>query len=1767
MALCVFGLSAWLGPISPALALLPTSTTLTTSNATPGAGVPVTLTATVSSLGTPTGTVTFYDGVTSLGTRPLSSGVATLTTSTLSTGSHTITATYSGDGLYNGSTSSGTTEIVSINTSLVSVGLSVSNAPLGSPVTLNATVTGTNGTPTGTVTFKDGLLTVGTATLDAGGVASLTTSLLPVGVHVITAVYGGDANTSPSVSAGVNLTIPQSACSISLNVSLGTILFGGSDLLSVSVTGTGAIPTGNVNFKIAGITVGTATLDGAGHASLTTNILGLGLLGATATYGGDGNFLLCTSPTVNITVNQAATTASVTSSVNPSTYLAPVTFTASITGTGATGTVTFKDGATTIGTGSLNGSGQATFTTSALSTGSHSITAVYGGDTNFTGSTSPALTQTVGQASATTAVASSVNPSTFGASVTFTATVTGTGATGTVTFKDGASTIGTGTLNGSGQATFSTAALAVGTHTITAVYGGDTNYSTSTSSSLSQIVGQGGSTIGLASSANPSAFGASVTFTATVTGTGATATGTVTFKDGATTLGTGTLNGSGQATFSTTSLSPGTHSITAVYGGNTNYTGSTSAALSQDIVANASSTALTSSSNPSTFGSSVTFTATVSGGGGTPTGSVTFKDGATTLGNGTLNGSGQATFATAALAAGNHSITAVYNGDNNFGSSTSSTLAQTVNQAASTTSVASSANPSSFGAPVTFTATVVGSGATGTVTFKDGATTIGTGTLNGSNQATFTTSALSTATHSITAVYAGDTNFTGSTSPALSQSVGQAGSTIAVTSSANPSAFGGSVTFTGTVAAPGATGTVTFKDGVTTLGTGTLNGSGQATFATAALAAGSHSITAIYAGDTNYTGSTSPILTQSVVANASTTALVSSVNPSTFGSSVTFTATVSGSGGTPSGTVVFKDGATTLGSSSVNGGGLATFSTTALAAGSHTITAAYGGDSNYGASTSSAVTQVVTQSASTAAVTSSVNPSNFGSPVTFTATVSGTGGTPSGTVTFKDGSTTLGTGTLNGSGQATLTTSALLAGSHSIIAVYGGDTNFAPATSPVYSQVVGVNVATASVASSANPSAIGWPVTFTATVTGTGVTGTVTFKDGTTTLGTGTLNGSGQTTFSTSSLALGGHPITAVYGGDTNFGTATSPVLSQFIVPHQSGTAMSSSANPSAIGAPVTFKAVVTSASGIIPTGTVIFKNGATTLGSGAVNTLGEATYTHPAFPAGTHSITAVYSGDSNHAASTSAPHAQSVNGGASGTSLAASPNPAPFGTPVNLVAIASGATGTPTGTMTFMDGGTVLGTVPLDGNGQGVMQVNSLSAGTHSMRAVYSGDNSYAASTSPVVPLAVNQSAATVSLVSSLNPSKLGDAVTFTAAATSGSGSPTGTFTFKDGGAVLGTSAISGSTATFTTSALAVGRHSITAVYNGDSNFSAITSSMLTQAVNVPKDSERLRSLQVATTVIVAQNSGAAISGAIDSAIEEGFADGGAILVPSETGLRLNSDGYNANARVQGGFATFEDRRPAWVAWSDLRGVDWSMNPSKGDITGRQVNALGGLTYRFSPEFVAGAFGGYETFDFASQSINGRMTGKGWTVGAYAGWKVMPGIRLDAGIARSGLEFNGTAGTASGTFPASRSLATVGLTGTYKFANDWSIEPSLRAYALWENEKAYVDTLGTAQAERNFMTGRASAGAKLSYRWEMSSTLTIAPYIGLYGDYYVIRDDAATASTPEQGFSGKSGRVTSGLTLTSVGGAQFSVGGEIGGLGGNGFIAKSARMRASIPF
>ena len=286
----------------------------------------------------------------------------------------------------------------------------------------------------------------------------------------------------------------------------------------------------------------------------------------------------------------------------------------------------------------------------------------------------------------TTVVTSSAAPATFGQNITFTATVrpgagNGTPA-GTVQFNiDGVNTGAARALNAQGAATYSTTTLPAGNHTVVATYTGSAAYSGSTSASLAQVVNQAKApaTTVLTSNATPSVFGQSVTFTARVTP--AAATGTVTFKIDGTTSNPVTLDGTGRATLVTTTLGVGTHTVSATYPGSVNYMPSTSA-ITQTVNKASSNTLVTSSGSPVTRGTNVTFTATASAaapGAGTPTGTVQFLVDGKNVGAPTaLTPIGRATYSTSTLTAGTHLVSAVYSGDGNFNTVTSTNITQRI---------------------------------------------------------------------------------------------------------------------------------------------------------------------------------------------------------------------------------------------------------------------------------------------------------------------------------------------------------------------------------------------------------------------------------------------------------------------------------------------------------------------------------------------------------------------------------------------------------------------------------------------------------------------------------------------------------------------------------------------------------------------------------------------------------------------------------------------------------------------------------------------------------------------------------------------------------------------------------------------------------------------------------------------------------------------------------------------------------------------------------
>jgi uncharacterized delta-60 repeat protein len=677
--------------------------------------------------------------------------------------------------------------------------------------------------------------------------------------------------------------------------------------------------------------------------------------------------------------------------------------------------------------------------------------------------------------------------------------------------------------------------------------GGFTQVGTLARSYIARLSNDGKTTTSTSIIAPISTYG-SGTVTVTVTGAPGTPTGSVglSIDSGPTT--SLTLNGSGSALFSTATVSAGNHALTATYGATATYetsfaTGSLTVLPATLLVTANSVSRPYLTPNPSLTESYTGFVngQTVSS---ALSGSPTLT---TTALLSSLTGT-YPIFITAGTGTG--SLTAVNYGFNFVNG------VLTITAATSSTSVISSSLTSTYGSSVTFTATV-NSTATGSVTFKDGGTTLGVGIVS-SGTATYSTPLLSAGTHTITAVYSGDTDFAGSTSSAITQTVNKMSTTSSVVSSSPSSSYGNSVTFTATVVGNGATGTVTFKDGVTSLGTGTLT-AGTATYSTSLLSAGTHTITVVYSGDTNFATSTSSPIPQNVGQLTSTTIITSPTSGTSvnYGALVTFTASVT-SGAT--GTVTFYDGGSPIGTGPLLSG-IASFSTSSLgvATSPHSITASYGGDTNYsGSTTSSSVAVLILRTTTVTGISdNNIQSSGLNQNVTFTATVvSTTSGIPAGTVQFYDGSSGLGSPvTLSSSGTATFVYAFVSTGTHTITATYSGDPNFnlsSTVTPLIQNVALNITTTTISLITGSNPSAYGTLLTFSSSVTSTGgtPTGTVTFKDnGSIIIGTSTLT-SGIATLSTSTLGGGSNSITATYSGDVNYGgSVSSPALSQTVTP------------------------------------------------------------------------------------------------------------------------------------------------------------------------------------------------------------------------------------------------------------------------------------------------------------------------------------------------------------------------------------------------------------------------------------------------------------------------------------------------------------------------------------------------------------------------------------------------------------------------------------------
>jgi len=563
----------------------------------------------------------------------------------------------------------------------------------GQTITLTANAYSKAGIPSGNVTFYLDGASIGSAALDSTGAATIQTPGLSRGQHNLYATYPGQAGFPPTIAVEVIIWVQAYQSQMTLassenpNVQIQPIV------ITANVTSLDGPPTGNVAFSepSIGANYGGAAIDSSGDASVTITNLSLGQHKIFAYYAGSDNWFpssaYLTQTVLAIFPDQETLSATPAASNVGQT----VTFTAAVTspysgppyGT-LSGNIAFTNGTAPLASVPLNANGTATFVTSTLARGAHTITASYPGTNLYAPATSSVVIQVTG-VDTTTAI-NSVNPSPLyalqpSAIAATIAAKNGGAPSGSLLFFDGANQIGSAALSAK-AATLRYAFPAAGNASLTAQYAGDNTFNPSTSAPDNiNILINDSSTALSAAPAAPVAF-QPVTLSAAVSSVsashfGVAPTGSVTFLDGAATLASANL-ANGAAAMSVSTFQAGTHTLTASYPGTAAFQASASKPLTLTVAPDPTVTALSSSPNPQQVGSPVIFAVKVTAV-GTPAGTVTLLDAGQPIVSGPLDSTGAAAFPLTTLAIGTHPITASYAPANgNFLPSASRVLDQVI---------------------------------------------------------------------------------------------------------------------------------------------------------------------------------------------------------------------------------------------------------------------------------------------------------------------------------------------------------------------------------------------------------------------------------------------------------------------------------------------------------------------------------------------------------------------------------------------------------------------------------------------------------------------------------------------------------------------------------------------------------------------------------------------------------------------------------------------------------------------------------------------------------------------------------------------------------------------------------------------------------------------------------------------------------------------------------------------------------------------------------
>ena len=851
----------------------------------------------------------------------------------------------------------------------------------------------------------------------------------------------------------------------------------------------------------------------------------------------DGDLLACasTSNIATVTVNKPSTTNTlyVTNAYTngaSSNYGDPVDIVAQISPAGATGTVTFKDGGTTLGTGTPNGGGYASFQTSSLSVGTHSITAVYGGDGSYAGSTSSAVSFPVNKNSTGTSITSSSYNPNPGQNITLTANISPSVNSGSVTFKDGSNTIASGRSVSGGSASFATSSLSAGSHNITAEYTGDSNYNASTSSSITVTVGTP-PTASANTTAKNLTVGTTMSSFTPLTGSGGTAPLTYYVSSGSLPSGL-SLNSSSGAVTGTPSAPYNTANVVFSVKDSINLVATTTSSVSFTV-----SAAPTAISGPTTqtptVGTPMSFTPLSVSGGARPLTyfySGTLPPGLTfDASTGQVAGTPSGPYSTA-------SVVFSVKDANNVVAPTTNSVSFTVASAPTATAAAIPAQNLTVGTAISSFTPLAGSGGTAPLTYYVSSGSLPSGiSLNSSSGEVGGTPSAPYSTANVVFSVRDANNSVPSTTSSVSFTV-----SVAPTASAGPTAqtptVGTPMSFTPLSVSGGARPlTYYVSSGILPPGltldasTGQVAGTPSGPYSTASVVFEVKDANNVVAPTTNSVSFT--------VASAPTaTAAAIPAQNLTVGTAISSFTPLAGSGGTAPLTYYVSSGSLPTGLSLNSSSGAVTGTPSAAYSTANVVFSVKDANNSVPSTTSSVSFTVSAIPTATANTTAQTLMFGVAMPA-FTPLLVAGGARP---LTYYVSSGTLPPGlSLNAStGAVTGTPTAIYSTANVVFSVKDANNVVATTTSSVNFRVLPATTTITITSSSATPT-FGKSVQFTATIAPQTATGTVTFKDGTIVLGAVTVSG-GNASFTTSSLSPGAHSITAIYSGDVNHVSSTS---------------------------------------------------------------------------------------------------------------------------------------------------------------------------------------------------------------------------------------------------------------------------------------------------------------------------------------------------------------------------------------------------------------------------------------------------------------------------------------------------------------------------------------------------------------------------------------------------------------------------------------------------